>query len=169
MVRAATLRSSAFSFEGVLDRAEVWRVGREVAQPSARRLDCRAGAGTSMRWQIVHHDEIARSQRRRRHLFDVGEERLSVHRAVEHHGRGQAAQAQGSGEGGRLPMTMRDGRTAALAPWGAATRTGHLGGRSGLIDEDQALGIEVRLRVEPSLALRGDVGPLLFVGVRGFF
>lgn len=66
-------------------------------------------------------------------------------------------------------MAVRDGRTATLAPWRAAAQAGHLGGRSGLVDEDQVLGIEVRLRVEPRPAPRGDVGPLLLAGVRGFF
>jgi hypothetical protein len=48
-------------------------------------------------------------------------------------------------------------------------RRGHLGGRSGLVDEHQALGVEVRPRVEPRFALRRDVGALLLAGVRGFF
>jgi len=37
------------------------------------------------------------------------------------------------------------------------------------VDEDQALGIDIRLRVEPGPALRGDVGSILLAGVRGFF
>ena len=66
-------------------------------------------------------------------------------------------------------MAVRDGRTATPAPWRAAAQAGHLGGCSGLIDEHQALGVEVRLRVEPRFALRRDIGALLLAGVRGFF
>jgi hypothetical protein len=61
------------------------------------------------------------------------------------------------------------GRSTTLPTFGAATQAGHLGRCTGLIDEDQLLRIEVRLRVEPSLAPRGDVGPFLLAGVRGFF
>jgi len=66
-------------------------------------------------------------------------------------------------------MAMWHGSAAALATFGAAAEAGHLGGRAGFIDEDEALGIKVRLRVEPSPAPRGDVGPFLLAGVRGFF
>jgi hypothetical protein len=134
-----------------------------------RRLDRRANAGAAMRRQIVHQDEIARLERWHQYLFDIGQEGIAVHRAVEDHGRGQAAKAQSTSEGSGLPMTMRDGRPTTLSAFGAAAEPGHLGGCTGLVDEDQTLGIEIRLRVEPSLAPRGDVGPLLFAGVRRFF
>lgn len=42
------------------------------------------------------------------------------------------------------------------------------GGR-GLVDEHEALGIEIELAVEPGLALLQDVGPLLLGRVRGLF
>jgi sugar/nucleoside kinase (ribokinase family) len=48
---------------------------------------------------------------------------------------------------------------------GAAAEPGHLGRGRRLVDEDQAQGIEVRLGVEPGLAARDDVGPLLLAGV----
>jgi hypothetical protein len=38
---------------------------------------------------------------------------------------------------------------------------GHVGGRPRLIDEDQALGIEIELAIEPALALPQDVGSVL--------
>lgn len=66
-------------------------------------------------------------------------------------------------------MAVRHRRPAALCPSGTASQPGHPGGRPGLVDEDQALGVEIGLRVEPSPAPRGDVGPLLLAGVRGLF
>jgi hypothetical protein len=138
-------------------------------QQRACSLDRRANAGAAMSRQIVHDDEIARIERWHQHLFDIGQEGIAVHRAVEDHGRGQAAQPQRSGEGGCLPVAVRHGRAAALPPFGAASEPGHLGGRTGLVDEDQALGVEIRLLVEPRPAPRGDVGPFLLAGVRRFF
>ncbi len=132
-------------------------------------LDRLANAGAPMRWQVVHHDDIALPKRGDQHLLDIGQKGIAVHRAIKDHRRGQAAQSQCAGEGGCFPMAVRHGSAASLSPFGAATQPGHLGGRSCLVDEHQLLGIEVRLRVEPSLAPRGDVGPFLLAGVRGFF
>ena len=66
-------------------------------------------------------------------------------------------------------MAMRDSGTAALAALGPAAKACQLGRGSGLVDEDQALGIKVRLGFEPSLASGCDVGPLLLAGVCRFF
>ena len=55
---------------------------------------------------------------------------------------------------------------AAPAP---AMAPRHVGGRPGLVDEHQLLGIKVELAVEPVLALLQDVGTVLLGGVRGLF
>ncbi len=47
--------------------------------------------------------------------------------------------------------------------------TRHVGGGPGLVDEDEALGIEVELTVEPGFTALQDVGPVLFGSVRGLF
>jgi len=66
-------------------------------------------------------------------------------------------------------MAVGDGGPTALAALGPAPRAGHLGRGPGLIDEDQLLGIEIGLGVEPGLAAEDYIGPLLLGGVRGFF
>ena len=66
-------------------------------------------------------------------------------------------------------MAVRDGGPAALAAPGAAPPAGHLGRGAGLVDEDELLGIETGLGVEPELAAGNDIRPLLLGGVRGFF
>ena len=66
-------------------------------------------------------------------------------------------------------MAMRDRGAAALTALGPAPRASHLGRGPGLIDEDQLLGIETGLGVEPGLAAEDHIGPLLLGGVRGFF
>ena len=45
----------------------------------------------------------------------------------------------------------------------------HLGGGCRLVDEYQLLRVEVRLALEPCLALRQDVGAILLAGMRGLF
>ncbi len=46
---------------------------------------------------------------------------------------------------------------------------GHVGGSPRLVDEDQALRIEIELVIEPALALPQDVGPVLLDRVPGLF
>ena len=53
-------------------------------------------------------------------------------------------------------------RTAAMA-------AGHAGTGPAFVDEDQTIGIEVELSLEPGLALDHDIRALLLAGVRGLF
>ena len=66
-------------------------------------------------------------------------------------------------------MPMRHGGSATLSFRSAAAQPGHFGRGAGLVDEDQALRIKVRLGGEPGPAPDCDVGPLLLGGVRRFF
>ena len=45
----------------------------------------------------------------------------------------------------------------------------HVGGRPGLVDEDQPVGMKVELVVEPGLPQLQDVGAVLLDGVRSLF
>jgi hypothetical protein len=102
-------------------------------------------------------------------LFDVGLESQLVHRPVEDEGRRQAIAAQGGGEGGGLPVAMRDLADQPLALGRAAVAAGHLGVGPGLVDEHQRLRIEARLAGLPARPVLGDVRPVLLGGVLGFF
>ena len=66
-------------------------------------------------------------------------------------------------------MAVGDGGPAAHPALGPAPQAGHLGRGAGLVDEDQLLGIEIGLGVEPGLAAEDHIRPLLLGGVRGFF
>ena len=65
--------------------------------------------------EVVHDDDVAGPDLRNEYLIDVGLEGRAVDRPVEHHWRDHAGVAQGSDEGGRLPVPMRDGRAQVLA------------------------------------------------------
>lgn len=46
---------------------------------------------------------------------------------------------------------------------------GHIGLGPGFVDEDETLGIQVDLPVEPGLTLAQDIRSVLLAGVRGLF
>ena len=56
---------------------------------------------------------------------------------------------------------MRDGGSEAASARRSAMQTRHLGAGAGLVDEDQALGIEVQLTVEPRTTPCKDIGAVL--------
>ncbi len=66
-------------------------------------------------------------------------------------------------------MPMRNAHPQALPSGAASVQACHLGGRAGLINEHQPLGIEIQLPVKPSFACGPDVRPVALAGVRGFF
>ena len=92
-----------------------------------------------------------------------------MHGAVEHHGRGHSSQPQGADEGGGLPVAMRHRGAAAMCAHSPAALPGHLGGRAGLVDEDQPVGVETGLGFEAGPPAAQHVYALLLAGVRGFF
>jgi hypothetical protein len=68
-----------------------------------------------------------------------------------------------------LPMGVGDGGTKPLAAQAVAVRAGHLGRGPGLIDEHQALRLEVELPLEPCPAPGQDIEAVLLGGVRGLY
>ena len=122
-----------------------------------------------MRRQVVHDDDVARIERRRQHLLDIGAERDGVHRSIERHWRGQGGAAQGGGEGCGQPMAMGDWGAAAATALRTTVTASHLGRGAGLVDEDELVGVEMRRKLAPGLAGCRDVGPILLGGVHGFF
>ena len=119
--------------------------------------------------QVVQDDDVARREGGGEELLGIGGEGVAVHRAVEDHGRGEAAEAQARDQGGRLPVAMRDRGAAALAAWAAPAQAGHLGGRAGLVDEDELGRVELGLELEPGLAARGYIRARLLAGMRRLF
>jgi hypothetical protein len=66
-------------------------------------------------------------------------------------------------------MTVRDGGAQALTARCPAMKPRHFGAGAGLVDEHQALRIEVELAFEPCLASPQDVGTVLLRGMPGIF
>ena len=55
--------------------------------------------------EIVEHQDVARSQRRHEHLFDVGQETRTIDRPIEYGWRAKTLEAQRGDHGVRLPVT----------------------------------------------------------------
>jgi hypothetical protein len=66
-------------------------------------------------------------------------------------------------------MSMRDGGPASLATWRASVKARHLCIGAGLVDEDETVGIEIKLALEPRLAGGVYIAAALFGGVRCLF
>ena len=66
-------------------------------------------------------------------------------------------------------MALRDTGTQPLAFLSPATQAGHIGRRAGLVHEDEFVGIEFELVLEPGLAPLQDVGLIPLRRVRGLF
>ena len=92
-----------------------------------------------------------------------------MHGAVEHHGSGHSVQPQGADEGGGLPVPVGDRRPAPMSARSPAAASCHLGGGAGLVDEDELIGVEAGLGLEPGPPAAQHVRSLLLAGVSRFF
>ena len=142
---------------------------RQQAQAGTGRLDQGLDLAPFVCRQIVHDDDVAGSQFGTEHVLDISLEAGPVDGAVEHEGRHDAAKAQAGHQRRRLPVAVRHAHSQSLTARSAPVSARHLGGGTGLVDEDQALGIEIELALEPVLPRLADVGAILLRGVRGLF
>src|SRR5215210_2870229 len=145
----------------LLDRVEIRGIGREVKHAGPCRPDRLLDPGDLVNSQVIHRDHVARLQRRREHLLDVGAERLPGHGPIEHKRCDDPARSQARHDGRGLPVAKRRCIDQALAPWAPAVEAGHRCGRGGLVDEDEALTIHVALPRPPAAPVPGHVGPIL--------
>src|SRR3954469_10348516 len=72
----------------------------------------------------------------------AGAKPLAVDGALEHIGRADPGRSQSSNQGGLLPVTVRDRRPQPQTARAPAITARHVRGGPGLVDEDQAIGIE---------------------------
>ena len=140
---------------------KVRAVGWQVEQRCTARLNQRLDRGTLVGRQAVHHDHIARQQRRPEHLANVGAEDLGGHGAVEHQRRDDPVPWQTGDKGAGFPMPMRDRRPTGLAARATAVAPGHVGGGPGFVEKDQAPELQPWLVGAPGRACGDQVGAVL--------
>src|SRR5919107_1911989 len=119
--------------------------------------------------EIVHDHDIAAAQGGHQELLDVSAKAGAVDRAVDNAGRRDPVAAQRRQKGQRAPASLRYFGNEASAAGASSITPGHVGLGPGLVDEDQAFGIEPALVFLPLLAPAGDVGAVLFAGVQVLF
>ena len=88
--------------------------GRQAEQAGADGLAERADMLATVCGQVVPRNDVAGPLGLHQHLLEIGAERRSDHRPVEHHGRGHARQAQGAGKDRGFPISVWNRRAAAL-------------------------------------------------------
>lgn len=154
---------------GLLDRIEVRRVGRQIAQRCTGGFDRFAHACDPVRSNIVHDDDVPAFERWRQALLDVGQKGRSIDCAFDHHRRGHSVAAQRGYERQCFPGPERDAADHPLAAGSAAVWAGHAGVNRGFVDEDKMGRIQQPLLAYPAPPGARDVRPLLLSGVQDFF
>jgi hypothetical protein len=116
------------------------------------------------RWGRPHMSMItvSPSQFRDEDLLDISAKALAIDRSVDDAGRGEAVATQSRQEGEGPPFAEGRFGDEALTSGASAVGARHVGFGPGLVDEDQALGINRRLTRLPPLTPPGDVpaGPV---------
>ena len=102
-------------------------------------------------------------------MLDIALEGIAVDGAVEHKRRDEASQGQRANECCGLPMAMRHPDPEPLAPRASTMAARHVGGSPGLVDEHEALRLEIELPIKPVAAASQDVGAVLLRGMGRLF
>jgi len=105
----------------------------------------------------------------REKLTDELREDRAIHRLIDDEGGEDAVRGKPGDERRHFPMSVGCVALDPLAAWGAAIATHHIGGGSGLIDEDEPPVAQRALSLMPVLSRERDVRPELLGGVHGFF
>ncbi len=155
--------------EGLLDRIEIGGVWRQVPEPCAGGFDQTAQGSRLVAAEIVHDDDVARLKLRNENLLNIGAEAFAVDGTVEQARRGEAVAAQGAKEGQRPPVAVWREAPHPLAFWPPSAQWSHVGLDPGLVDKDQASGIEFGLPRAPALPSTRDVGACSLEGEQRFF
>jgi len=155
--------------EDLLDRVEVWGVGREECEPRSCRHNRIADSARAVTAEIVDDDDVTRRQARHQELFDIGAEQSAIDRAVDHTRRKQRIDPQGGQERQRLPAAVGREALEALTFRPPAADRRHVGLDPRLIDENEARGIEMRHGLAPSPAPPHHVDPVLLSRQQCFF
>jgi hypothetical protein len=178
-VRAAAFRRKCFSLASTWSiglrsgleggrknsLAPAARIARRIALPLWLPSGARRTTPTGRR--VVHHDDVALSQRRDHHTLNIDPEAFAIDWPVEHPWRIDAVAAQGGEECHGLPVSVGNLSRQALAA--RSPQRPHICLGSGFIDEDQPPRINAPLTGLPPPALGGDAGMVLLARQHGFF
>lgn len=153
----------------LLDRIEVWTVGRQEQKSGADGPDGPAHREAFVTAEIVHDDNVARLERRDEELLDIGLEAFAIDGAIKDAWRIDPVVPQGGNECERSPMPMRRVPAQALPSRSPAVGADHVGLGPGFVDEDETARINLSLMPFPACPSARDVGPVLLGWQQRFF
>lgn len=151
------------------DRIQVGAVGWQEHQVGARVFDQLADEPAFVARQIVHDHHITRAKIRNEHLFHKRLEYVSVDGSVYDGRTTYATDSQGSNQCCCFPVAVWCFVDQSLSARRTAAQACHVRFGPGLIDENQAFGVDSRLDSLPSGAAPGYVGTVLLRCVDRFF
>jgi len=172
LVKGAWARRAKKGFElreGQLNGVEVRAVGWQEPEMGARAREGRGHGGVLVHGEVIEDDDIAGPERRHEDLFDIGEKRGGIDRAVEDGGGAEAIHAESRDDRVGLPMTQRRVIAQADAARAATIATQEIRRDPGLIEEDVVPRVAQLEDVLPVPPRRRDIRSALFVGVHRFF
>ncbi len=155
--------------EDLLDGVQVGRVFRQEEELGAGRAYGVTNGAPLVAAEIVHDDDVARPQGWDENLLDVEPERLAVDRTIEQPWGINAIVTESGQESHGLPATLRNLGRQPPAARPPSPKRRHVSLGPGLIDEDQADGLDPALARGPLRPPPRDVGTILFAGEHGFF
>ena len=160
--------------EGQFDRVEVGRVRRQEQQPCATLFDRFFSLFSFVSGQIIKDYHITLVKGWGELCCDVFDERVAIHRPVDHPGSGEAVMAQAGNERQGFPMTMGNAGDQPFSSFCPSAKAGHFGIKAGFVNKDNfaqmaGMGTQPRLSLAPDGACGLHITAVLFTGVCGFF
>ena len=152
-----------------LDRIEIWRVLRQIAQFRTDGFDRFFDAGDHVGPQIIHHDDIAAVEYGSQALLNISQKDFSIHGSVNHQWRRHCIAAQARHERQRLPGSERHAPEQSLATRAATIQTSHVGVHRCFVNEDKTGRIKQALLSDPAPARTGHVRSVLLERLAEFF
>ena len=119
--------------------------------------------------QIIDDDNVAGFEGGNEKLLHIGGEADGVDGAIEDRRGVDPVMAKGGQEGHGFPVTVRRFGIEPLSPSAPSVGPCHVGLGPGLVDKDQAPGIDRSLIALPALAPPRHVRPVLLAGQYAFF
>lgn len=119
--------------------------------------------------EVVENDDLAHGQGWCQHLLDIEREELAVDGTVDDPGRADPVVTQRCDEGHGLPVAERSRCFETLPLCPPAAQRCHVGLDPGLVDKDEARGVNPALMGLPADPFTGDVVPILLGRPNGFF
>lgn len=134
--------------DGLLDRREVGRVGRQKDQETFPRFDERRNLRIVVDAEVIGRHDLARAQCGREHLADEGAEGGLIDRARETQRRLNPVGSTGADQCRGRAVVAGDRPNGALAVGSTGVETGQGARRTSLVDRDPISRVEVEGKIK---------------------